>query len=159
MLNQEFLQLNDLSNRQLGSCWCNSYWGAILNINGKMLHDDFFTSDVWVGSCNPPPLKWLILYQIVIFMSWVPKNQIKEFLKIDQIICFSKTMYSTGHSQRNMLKTLTNSYEQIRRFRKFNLSKLTLFFQIFHVILKAIKQLTDFSKFWTLKKKNTCHFL
>ena len=44
-------------------------------------------------------------------------------------------------------------------FWKINLSKLTLFFQIFHVILKLMKQLTDFSKFWTLKKKNTCHFL
>ena len=43
-------------------------------------------------------------------------------------------------------------------FWKINLSKLTLFFQIFHVILKLMKQLTDFSKFWTLKKKNTCHF-
>ena len=43
-------------------------------------------------------------------------------------------------------------------FWKINLSKLTLFFQIFHVILNLIKQLTDFSKFWTLKKKNTCHF-
>ena len=32
-------------------------------------------------------------------------------------------------------------------FWKINLSKLTLFFQIFHVILKLIKQLTDFSKF------------
>ena len=41
-------------------------------------------------------------------------------------------------------------------FWKIKLSKLTLFFQIFHVILKLIKQLTDFSKFWTLKKKNTC---
>ena len=40
-------------------------------------------------------------------------------------------------------------------FWKINLSKLT--FQIFHVILKLIKQLTDFSKLWTLKKKNTCH--
>ena len=43
-------------------------------------------------------------------------------------------------------------------FWKINLSKLTLFFQIFHVILKLMKQLTDFSKFWTLKKKNTFHF-
>ena len=43
-------------------------------------------------------------------------------------------------------------------FWKINLNKLTLFFQIFHVILKLIKQLTDFSKFWTLKKENTCHF-
>ena len=32
-------------------------------------------------------------------------------------------------------------------FWKINLSKLTLFFQIFHVILKLIKQLTDFAKF------------
>ena len=31
------------------------------------------------------------------------------------------------------------------------------FFQFFHVILKLTKQLTDFSKLWTLKKKNTCH--
>ena len=38
-------------------------------------------------------------------------------------------------------------------FWKINLSKLTLFFQIFHVILKLMKQLTDFSKFWTLKRK------
>ena len=47
-------------------------------------------------------------------------------------------------------------------FWKINLRKLTLFFQIFHVILKLIKQLTDFSKFWTLKKTthvNQCHFL
>ena len=29
-------------------------------------------------------------------------------------------MYSTGHSQCNMLKTLTNSYEQIRRFANKN---------------------------------------
>ena len=43
-------------------------------------------------------------------------------------------------------------------FWKINLSKLTLFFQIFHVMLKLMKQLTDFSKFWILKKKNTCHF-
>ena len=43
-------------------------------------------------------------------------------------------------------------------FWKINLSKLTLFFQIFHVILKLMKQLTDFSEFWTLKNKNTCHF-
>ena len=41
-------------------------------------------------------------------------------------------------------------------FWKINLSKLTLFFQIFHVILKLIKQLTDLSKFWTLEKKTTC---
>ena len=39
-------------------------------------------------------------------------------------------------------------------FWKINLSKLTLFFQIFHVILKLMKQLTYFSNFWTLKKKN-----
>ena len=38
-------------------------------------------------------------------------------------------------------------------FWKINLSKLTLFFQIFHIILKLMKQLTDFSKFWTLKIK------
>ena len=38
-------------------------------------------------------------------------------------------------------------------FWKINLSKLTLVFQIFHVILKLMKQLTDFSKFWTLKRK------
>ena len=43
-------------------------------------------------------------------------------------------------------------------FWKINLSKLTLFFQIFHVILKVMKQLTYFSNFWTLKKKNTRHF-
>ena len=43
-------------------------------------------------------------------------------------------------------------------FWKINLSKLTLFFQIFHVILKLMKQLTYFSNFWTLKKKNTRHF-
>ena len=46
-------------------------------------------------------------------------------------------------------------------FWKINLCKLTLFFQIFHFILKLIKQLTDFSKFWTLKKKthvNQCPF-
>ena len=42
-------------------------------------------------------------------------------------------------------------------FWKINLSKLTLFFQISHVILKLMKQLTYFSNFWTLKKKNT-HF-
>ena len=44
-------------------------------------------------------------------------------------------------------------------FWKINLRKLTLFFQIFHVILK---QLTDFSEFWTVKKEthvNQCHFL
>ena len=35
-------------------------------------------------------------------------------------------------------------------FWKINLRKLTLFFQIFHVILK---QLTDFSEFWTVKKE------
>ena len=44
-------------------------------------------------------------------------------------------------------------------FWKINLSKLTLYFQIFHVMLKLMEQLTDFSKFWTLKKKNTCQFL
>ena len=44
-------------------------------------------------------------------------------------------------------------------FWKIYLSKLTLFFHIFHVIQKLMKQLTVFSKFWTLKKKNTCHFL
>ena len=38
-------------------------------------------------------------------------------------------------------------------FWKINLSKLTLVFQIFHVVLKLMKQLTDFSKFWTLKRK------
>ena len=32
----------------------------------------------------------------------------------------SKNIYSTGHSQRNMLKTLTNSYEQIRSFANKN---------------------------------------
>ena len=35
-------------------------------------------------------------------------------------------------------------------FWKINLSKLTLVFQIFHVILKLMKQLADCSKFWTL---------
>ena len=44
-------------------------------------------------------------------------------------------------------------------FWKINLSKLTLFFQIFHVILKLMKQLTDFSKFWTLKRKTYVIFL
>ena len=46
-------------------------------------------------------------------------------------------------------------------FWKINLhvSKLTLFFQIFHVILKLMKQLTDFSKFWTLKRKTHVIFL
>ena len=43
-------------------------------------------------------------------------------------------------------------------FWKINLSELTLFFQIFHVILKLMKQLTYFSNFCTLKKKNTRHF-
>ena len=47
-----------------------------------MLYEGFFTSDVWVGfptkssrSYNPPPLKWLILYQM--WYLWV------EFLKIE----------------------------------------------------------------------------
>ena len=41
-------------------------------------------------------------------------------------------------------------------FWKINLNKLTLlFFQIFHVILKLVKQLTDFSKFWILYKRKT----
>ena len=44
-------------------------------------------------------------------------------------------------------------------FLKINLSKLTSFFQIFHVILKLMKQLTDFSKFWTLKRKTHVIFL
>ena len=46
-------------------------------------------------------------------------------------------------------------------FWKINLSELTLFFQICPVILKLVKKMTDFSKFWTLKKKshvNQCHF-
>ena len=45
-------------------------------------------------------------------------------------------------------------------FWKINLSNLTLsFFQIFHVILKLIKQLTEFSKFWTLEKKSNVIFI
>ena len=40
-------------------------------------------------------------------------------------------------------------------FWKINLKKLTLFFQIFHVILKLTIDI--FSNFWTLKKKNTRH--
>ena len=41
-------------------------------------------------------------------------------------------------------------------FWKINLSKLTLLFSNFPCYIKIVKQLTDFSKFWTLKKKNTC---
>ena len=69
----------------------------------------------------------------------------------DRIFSHQNTLFSENMSVQNKnLKFLSLV------FWKINLSKLTLFFQIFHVILKLIKQLTDFSKFWTLKKKNTC---
>ena len=38
-------------------------------------------------------------------------------------------------------------------FWKINLSKLTLFFSNFLCCTETYKQLTDFSKFWTLKRK------
>ena len=38
--------------------------------------------------------------------------------------------YSTGHSQRNMLKTLTNSYEQIQSFANKNEVRVNEFIKI-----------------------------
>ena len=67
-------------------------------------------------------------------------------------------MYSTGHSQCNMLKTLTNSYEQIRRFRKFNLSKLTLFFSNFPCHTKSYKTIDRFFQILDSKKEKHMSF-
>ena len=43
-------------------------------------------------------------------------------------------------------------------FWKINLSKLTLFFQIFHVILKLMKQLTDFFQILDSEKEKHMSF-
>ena len=43
-------------------------------------------------------------------------------------------------------------------FDKINLSKCDIIFfsQIYHAMLKLVSKKTIFSKFWTLKKTNTC---
>ena len=43
---------------------------------------------------------------------------------------FEGRKYSTGHSQHNMLKTLTNSYEQIRSFANKNEVRVNEFIEI-----------------------------
>ena len=43
---------------------------------------------------------------------------------------FTYKIYSTGHSQRNMLKTLTNLYEQIRSFANKNEVHVNKFIKI-----------------------------